>query len=241
MVSSELPSLNRAEQFGLGPPAPYLKYLELRVFLEAMALLPAAPVLFAQPRGDGHRVIVVPGFLFGERSTWVLRHYLRWLGYNAVDWGFGVNRGKPERDAERLTARLREEDSDAPFSLVGWSLGGVISRLVAAELPERARQVVTMGTPVEGGPKYTVAAASFARRNKIDLDTFEAHVHERNSEGLKAPITAIYSKSDGVVGWTSAIDRYNPQTKHRRIWGSHVGLGLNPLSLRAVARALAGR
>lgn len=238
-MPAEVAARERQTKYRLAPPAPYLKWLEFRVILEAAALVPAAPYLLSQPRGDGHRVVVVPGFLFGPRSTAVLRSYLRYLGYDAVDWGFGVNQGQPERDGERLADELHREPEQARFSLVGWSLGGVISRVVAAALPDRTRQVITMGTPVEGGPKYTVAADRFAERNNIDLDAFEAHVHARNREGVDAPITAIYSKGDGVVGWRSAIDRYNAHAKHRRVWGSHVGLGLNPLVLRAVAQALA--
>ncbi|MEO0461096.1 MAG: alpha/beta hydrolase [Myxococcota bacterium] len=229
---------DRSQRFDLRQPSSYLKWLELRAVLEAAALLPAAPLLLSQPRGDGHRVIVFPGFLFGDRSTWALRMYLRALGYDAVTWGLGANRGRPERDAKRVVQALRDEDTDNSFSVIGWSLGGVVARLVAMALPSRTRQVITMGTPVEGGPKYTATANVFARRNGLDLDAFEHHVHKRNSEGLKPPITAIYSKSDAVVGWQAAIDRYNPQAQHRRIIGSHLGLGLNPLVFLTVARTL---
>ncbi|MEM6732641.1 MAG: hypothetical protein AAF658_13870, partial [Myxococcota bacterium] len=126
-----------------------------------------------------------------------------------------------------------------PITLVGWSLGGVVARLVAAALPERIEQIITLGTPIEGGPKYTATAELFAKRNGIDLDAFEQHVHRRNSQRLRPPITAIFSKTDGVVGWKAMIDRYNPQTRHRQIPGSHVGLGMNPIALREVAQALA--
>ena len=37
----------------------------------------------------------------------------------------------------------------------------MIAREVARELPERVAQVVTFGTPVVGGPTYTVAADSY--------------------------------------------------------------------------------
>ncbi|MEL6548174.1 MAG: hypothetical protein AAFQ82_26340 [Myxococcota bacterium] len=229
----------RAVELGLAPPPAHLKWLEARVFLEAPALFLAAPLLFAQPRGRGQRVVVIPGLLFGERSTRVLRTYLRLMGYRAEDWGLGVNRGRPEQDAEKLVSRFEQEGSDEPLMLVGWSLGGVIARLVAMGLGKRVPQLITMGTPVEGGPKYTAVARPFAKRAGINLDELEAHVHVKNQIGLQCDVTAIYSKSDGVVGWKAAIDRHNPQTIHRQIPGSHIGLGVNPWAFRVIAQTLA--
>jgi pimeloyl-ACP methyl ester carboxylesterase len=42
-----------------------------------------------------------------------------------------------------------------PAHLVGWSLGGYIAREVARELSEQVARVVTLGSPVVGGPKFT--------------------------------------------------------------------------------------
>jgi hypothetical protein len=45
------------------------------------------------PRGEGHPVLVIPGFLAGGASTQVLRDALRALGYRAYDWRLGYNLG----------------------------------------------------------------------------------------------------------------------------------------------------
>lgn len=43
----------------------------------------AAPLLATAPRGDGHPVIVLPGFVTSDNATSVLRTYLRALRHGA--------------------------------------------------------------------------------------------------------------------------------------------------------------
>lgn len=230
----------RRQRLQLRPPAAALGWLEARAVLEAGSLIPAAPWLAGRPRGDGHRVMVIPGYATDDRVTWPLRCYLGYLGYAVEGWGQGRNRGFPEEDAERLVDRLRRDGVDSPMTLVGWSLGGVIARLVARAEPSWVRQIVTMGTPVEGGPRYTAAGPRIAAEQGLDLDAFEAHVHAINAEGLDVPITVLYSRWDGVVGWSAAVDRYNPHARHVRLRGaSHVGLAYNPRVWAEVAHACA--
>ena len=181
--------------------------------------------------------MVLPGFGASDPLMAPLRWYLGQLGYVPLPWGIGRNRGRPERDAERIVKRIEGLDV-GPMHLVGWSLGGVVARLVARALPERVAQVITLGSPVEGGPKYTSAARWF--RKSLDLDAFEEHVHAINSEGLQVPVTAIYSTSDAIVGWRAAIDRYNPHTRHLQLrTASHVGLPYNPRVWAKIAQTLA--
>ena len=42
-------------------------------------------------------------------------------------------------------------------SLVGWSLGGLYARQLAKMMPDRVRQVITLGSPFAAGPKATNA------------------------------------------------------------------------------------
>jgi pimeloyl-ACP methyl ester carboxylesterase len=67
-----------------------------------------------------------------------------------------------------------------PVTLIGWSLGGVIVREVARDHPDLVRELITLGTPVLGGPKYTRVGALFGKRESIDLDRLEQEIHERN-------------------------------------------------------------
>ncbi|MEM7679158.1 MAG: alpha/beta hydrolase [Myxococcota bacterium] len=229
----------RAKRFGLRPPSLWTWWLELRVVGEAALIVPAAPWLCAQPRGSGEDILVIPGYSTSDAATAPLRWYLRRLGYRAHPWGLGVNRGVPEKDAERLIERM-DALPDRPLTVIGWSLGGVIARLVARARPDKISHVVTLGTPVEGGPKYTITANFFSDERNVDLDSFEAHVHKINSEGLSVPLTVIYSQCDAIVSWQASVDRYNSHARHIPLrWSSHTGLVLSPFVWATLAQALA--
>ncbi len=184
--------------------------------------------------------MTLPGFGADDSSTWPLRQFLARLGYRPMPWGLGVN-DDPEATAERLVERLSSmQTSDERITFIGWSLGGVVARLVALHAPSFVREVITMGTPVEGGPKYTSIGGIYARARGINLDDFEARAHSVNARGIEAPLTVIFSRSDAVVGWRAAIDRYNPHARHVEVRSSHLGLGANPSVYRIIARTLAG-
>lgn len=231
-MSDRPPKLNRPSPFGL--------IGEARLPFELATLALLSPSLLSAPRGDGHAVVLCPGFGASGDSMWPLRSFLRRLGYDALDWGQGSNGGQVDAYVAALVAEVDAGRFGAEaVSVVGWSLGGVIARELARERPDAVRQIVTMGTPVIGGPKYTAVGDVFARQEQIDLDEFEHEVHRRNLLGLKPPITAIYSKSDGVVAWRATQDIYNPQTRHVEVVSSHAGLGFNARVWREVAGALA--
>ena len=241
MNSSEaiIPVVQRAELFGMKAPNPALRIFEARALLEAALLLPAAPFLAAKRRGDGQQVMLLPGFMADDRAMWPLRRYLTYLGYDALPWGLGRNKGRPEADVARVLQRIAEvRREDEPIILVGWSLGGVIARAVARQAPDVVREVITFGAPVEGGPKYTATGKRFASAMNIDLDAIEHRVHDANTKGFNCPLTVIYSRGDAIVDWRAAIDRYNSQAFHRRVPGSHLGMVVNPAVWWQVASAL---
>lgn len=234
-----IPAAERALRFGMSAPNPAFRILEVRALFEAALLVPAAPFLAVQERGDGRQVMLLPGFMADDRAMWPLRRYLQYLGYDALPWGLGQNKGQPEADAERVMKRLaavRREDE--PITLVGWSLGGVIAREVARRASDVVREVITLGAPVEGGPKYTATGERFASVMNIDLDALEHRVHHANIKGIDCPLTVIYSRGDAIVNWRAAIDRYNPHALHRRVPGSHLGLVVNAAVWRQVASTL---
>ena len=55
------------------------------------------------------------------------------------------------------------------------------------------------------------------------------------------PTTSIYSRSDGVVSWHCSVEREQPHAENIELEASHLGLGMNPLVLWAVADRLAQR
>lgn len=194
------------------------------------------------PRPDRpYGVICYPGFAAGDWSTWVLRRYLIALGYDARGWGRGNNPGKVEsilpelvRDAETLTRQ-----TGGPIHVVGWSHGGILARQVARARPDLVDSIVTMGTPVVGGPKYTAVAHRFEEMG-TDLDELERKIaNQESSRPLEAPVTAIFSRRDGVVFWEACIDEWSRAVEHVEVESSHSGLGFHPDVLLEVARRLA--
>ena len=193
------------------------------------------------PRGNGRAVLLVPGYLADDHSMRPLGAYLKYLNYDVYYTELGRNMGKVNTDMMRLGDRVESVSQSVggeKVSLIGWSLGGVLTREVARLFPDVVQEVLTLGTPIVGGPKFTSVGKRYAKRNNIDLDEFELDVHQRNSIGLTQPVTSIYSKSDGVVAWQASVDIYNHQATNIEVNGSHMGLGVNPKVWLTIADVL---
>ncbi len=109
----------------LRPPGLALLLAEARGLLELNASLLLSPVLMRAPKGDGHPVLALPGFLASDLSMAPMRRYLSELGYEARAWQMGRNFGGFGRMRDSLRARLAEihAASGRKVSLVGWSSG----------------------------------------------------------------------------------------------------------------------
>ncbi|HEX6834272.1 MAG TPA: hypothetical protein VF132_12120, partial [Rudaea sp.] len=116
------------------PPSPFLLALESRALLEWGACAAAWPLLARAPRGDGHPVLVLPGLTVGDSSTWPLRKFLEGRGYAVYPWEQGINFGPRDGVVPKLVARLRSiaRKHGRKVSLLGWSLGGAMARVLAA-------------------------------------------------------------------------------------------------------------
>jgi len=208
--------------------------------MEFARLALAYPALSMQTRGNGEPVLVLPGFGASDSSTRPLRSYLEWLGYDARGWGLGRNTGTVRKYLPQVADQVEQLSAQAgkPVDIVGWSLGGVIAREVARDYPQIVRQVVTLGSPLVGGAKYT-SFGRFFERQGVDLDEMEATIAAREATPIRVPLTSIYSKRDGIVGWQASVDRHSAQVEHFEVCSTHLGLGLSPDVFRIVAGKLA--
>jgi L-rhamnose isomerase len=68
-------------------------------------------------------------------------------------------------------------------------------------------------------------------------DRLAERVSRRHAESGR-PITAIYSKSDGVVSWEAAIDRHSPNVRHPEVNVAQLGMGFNPTVWSHIVQAL---
>lgn len=215
--------------------------------------------------GQGRHVFVLPGFGASDTAMFPLRAYLMRHGFQAHGWDLGTNRAgldlrlaadtppwglvppepyKGELGVALLAVKMQEKveafhaKTGQTVSLVGWSLGGTIAREVARDLPDMVDHVVTLGSPLLGGPKYTRAAPFLARRG-LDLDWIEQAVLDRQQTPLKVPATAIYSPTDGIVGSEAYVIPGDTETHYIRIDVAHLSMGIHRKILQTVVSELA--
>ena len=224
----------------LAPPSLALLALELRAPWEFGALLPTWPALQRAPAGDGHTVLVFPGLSASDATTFPLRGYLGTLGYETQGWNQGFNFGPRAGVLESAKRALQEASgaSGRKVSLIGWSLGGVYARELAKEMPDLVRCVITLGSPFAGPPKSTNAWRIYELTSGRDIE--REHSHFDLPAAPPQPTTSIYSRSDGIVAWQGSIQEPDhADTENIEVVASHIGLGVNPSALWAVADRLA--
>jgi pimeloyl-ACP methyl ester carboxylesterase len=136
-------------------PARWELLKEGRIIFERMALAVSLRRIEASAqRGGGEAVMVVPGFASDDGWTARLRGFLNAIGYDAVGWGPGRNRGNVPKLIPQVveqTDRLAQKRRGT-VRLVRWSLGGYLAREAARERPELVERVITLGAPIVGGP-----------------------------------------------------------------------------------------
>jgi pimeloyl-ACP methyl ester carboxylesterase len=227
----------------LAPPAPVLSLLESRAVFELGAAVAASPLLRLINRGDRHPVLILPGFLAGDPSTSPLRSVLRSQGYWAHGWQLGRNLGPTPDVIDGLSERLRSLHArhGRPVSLVGWSLGGIYARRLARQSPDMVRQVITLGSPfriAESGGRSAVSGL-YERLQPSHAVGLEHVMRGDNEVPPEVPVTAIYTRTDGIVRWWQCIESVGERRENIEVRGSHSGLGFNPAVIYAVSDRLA--
>jgi len=105
-----------------------------------------------------------------------LRRFLTKSGYDAQGWGLGRNvagrdwRGEISELSEGWAIGERDrKNRGKPVALVGWSLGGFLAREAARDFPAHVSGVITLGSPLTGGPKYTFVNGRYKRRGSCHI------------------------------------------------------------------------
>ncbi len=207
------------------------------------------------PVQDGRHsrsVMLIPGFLAGDVTLLPLASFCRLLGYKVVFAGIWSNSRCPRETVEHLTTnllRLRTRLDGARPTVIGQSLGGIYARVLAARLPDSVERVITLGSPIRNvidssNPALRAAArwVQVMRRKEQGCLTESCSCGIRMVERLpdEVPVTAVYSRSDGVVHWQSCVDRSgSPAVENVEVAASHLGMALNPNVYRVIAERLA--
>jgi pimeloyl-ACP methyl ester carboxylesterase len=227
------------------PPNRFWTWSEGRAMFEFASFYAMRPLLSTLPKGDGHAVLTLPGFMATNSSTRPMRGLLKELGYDAHGW----NSGRNVRVNEELLHKLEEQvdrltqDSGQKISIVGWSLGGVLARELAKLMPDSVRQVVSLGSPITDDRNHTNAARLFKFFNGDAPEKLRDGQFQGLDIAPPVPTTSILTKTDGVVHWRGSVQDPQKTNGHPSenivVYASHLGLGVNPSVMVALADRLA--
>jgi pimeloyl-ACP methyl ester carboxylesterase len=203
---------------------------------------------------DADPVVLVPGFMAGDVSLRVMSAHLRHQGYRTYRSQIRSNSGCLSETADRLERRVEDiaDRRGRQVTLVGHSLGGLLSRGLAARRPDLVSGVLTMGSPLLAPSAVhrilllnvsvllSLQKAGFSGVMSVDCTSGEcARVMWEEAQrpvrrGL--PFTSVYSRRDGIMDWRACLD---PSATHVEVRTSHLGMAIDPLVFDVVTEALA--
>jgi triacylglycerol lipase len=189
-------------------------------------------------------ILVIPGFLAGDASLYPFARWLMAQGHRVFFSGILTNADCPQRAIERLVRVLQDliDKSRTKVVVIGHSLGGIYARELARRFPERVARVVLLAAPVREPLKHSNPCV----RALAQL-TFRLHETGRGCSGEFAsvcgvhspeppagvPETLIYSKTDGVVHWSSCIES-GSDVEAIEVRSTHCGLPYNADTMRII-------
>ena len=100
--------------------------------------------------GDGQPVMLIPGFLAGDRSLALMGQWLRRIGYRTHGSGISAHVGCSEETVAQIEQRViaLSERYGRPVALIGQSRGGSCARVLAVRQPDRVNRVIGLGSPL---------------------------------------------------------------------------------------------
>jgi pimeloyl-ACP methyl ester carboxylesterase len=226
----------------ISPPHPWLLALEYRAFMELGVFVMCRPWLSLWPHGDGHAVLIVPGFVQDEMAIAPLQKALGSLGYQAHTWDQGRNLGFSKAALASLRAQVEElaRTTKGSVSIVGWSLGGIFARELAFEVPHLLRLVITLASPFGRNPHASNMRWLYDMVTKRTVEEIDDEMILRIRQAVPVPSTAIYSRMDGIVAWETCVEEALCDTNENiEVLGSHSGMGFNVHALYVIADRLA--
>ncbi len=220
-----------------------------------MRLLSDARLRAPGRREDAGPVMLIPGFMAGDNSLRVMRHWLRRRGHSVATSGMRVNVGCAEEIVQRLEAQLEgfAAERGARVVLIGQSRGGALARALAVRRPELVCGLVMLGSPVCDGlavsPPVLRTVRLVARLGDLGMPgvfstsckdgeccaAFEADLAAPLAGEIEA--VAVYSRSDGIVDWRACLD---PYAELAEVDSSHCGMSVHPQVYRVLEQLLDG-
>jgi len=193
-------------------------------------------------------ILLIPGFLAGDATLYPFANWLRSQGHRVFFSGILANVDCPRRAVDRLGRILQglHDRHEEKLVVIGHSLGGVYARELARRAPDQVEQTILLASPVgEVGERtnpfvhmlatLTMKSQEFLRGCSGDLRDV-CGVHSA-APPPNVPEAIIFSKSDGVVDWTSCLES-GPNVEAFEVAATHCGLPYNLDTLRIVHHLL---
>jgi pimeloyl-ACP methyl ester carboxylesterase len=228
---------------------------EARVALEGVELYRSGRGLDTDlAGGDGSPVLLVPGYLAGDRALAPLANWLRHAGYAPQEAAISANVNCGTRTVDRLVERVNAiaDAHGERVVIVGHSLGGVLGRVVAMRRPDLVRGVICLGSPLVdlqavhplvwapmrlmgalsllGVPgllsRECVTGACCAESRRLSVAPFPDEV----------ALVSVFSRRDGIVDWRACLDPWAEQVE---VDSSHIGMVVNLAVYQVLAERLA--
>ena len=185
---------------------------------------------------DGPPAYVIPGFVASDKTCSALRHALAEAGWRTYPWDLGLNKGAHPEVIRHLRQRLEVIHDGRPVLVVGWSLGGVMGREVAREVPELVRAVVTLGSPFSGDPHMNNVWRLYEWVAGHPVDNPPV---PHSPEKPPVPTLAIWSRKDGIIAPRAARGLDGERDKAVEVSCNHMAFGVSAKAGRRVAREIA--
>jgi len=204
--------------------------------------------------GDGQPVILIPGFLAGDRSLTLMGQWLRRIGYRTHGSGLSAHVGCSEATVSDIEERVvaLSERYGRPVALVGQSRGGSCARVLAVRQPDRVNRAIALGSPLVAHMddlhvllRLQIRALQGARRlgapgliGDACEQSWQAYTFGIEPTGCcsqfwsdldedmpaRTLFASIYSRSDGVLNWRACLDSQAIQIE---VNSSHCGMAVN--------------
>jgi triacylglycerol lipase len=206
-----------------------------------------------RPRRDAQPVLLIPGFMAGDRSLTIMRSWLRSRGHRVSMSGLRLNAGCAEEIVSRLQVQVREfsERHEEPIVVIGQSRGGALARSLAVREPDHVAALVMLGSPVSNplavSPRVLRTVRLMAMLGDLGLPRLfstncaEGDCCEAFWEDMDAPLPehmeaiSIFSRSDGIVDWNACLD---PHARNIEVSSSHCGMSVHPAVYRVLDEML---
>jgi pimeloyl-ACP methyl ester carboxylesterase len=189
------------------------------------------------PRGplDGQPVLVIPGFLCSDQTTFSLRRELAHAGFRVHGWKQGWNLGAKEDTLDRLRQRIEGLGHQRPIVIVGWSLGGLYAREYARSHPDQVKAVITLGSPFSGDPRQNNVWQLYEKVAKHPVDKPPV---PRITEKPPVPHLALWSRRDGLIAPRAARGLDHERDEAVELDCHHMAFAISKRAARDVVREI---